>query len=449
MRYIIAMMLIATSLIADAQKKFDSAAYVDFYANRWDKVDFNARMADVPVPELTAEEKIAGLSKSWAEAKYNFANFDLVPTLNWDSLYLSFIPKVTATKTTVEYYKALQEFYRYLIDGHTAIFFPFAIMKQRNGLIDIDIRWIENKALVTANRSGQKLIQPGMELVEWNGKALQEYIQSEISPYLHYSTPQDSTERIYRYELLRGVAGQKVLLGFKAMNGNVVQQEFAFTPVENIWNRGPLLEFKILKGNVGYLKLNSFADEKIVKMFDSVFQEMEKTNALIIDIRGNGGGNGGNGFEILGYLTDKPFMTGKTVIRQYRPVGRSWGGPERNHIEGDDWKPYKNKLYNKQVVVLTSGATYSAAEDFTSVFKGINRAKVIGAPTGGSTGQPVFFTLPGGGLGAVCSKRDFIADGTEFVGVGIQPDIVVKPTQKGVAEGRDEVLEAALRVIGG
>jgi hypothetical protein len=50
-------------------------------------------------------------------------------------------------------------------------------------------------------------------------------------------------------------------------------------------------------------------------------------------------------------------------------------------------------------------------------------------------------------MGRVCAKRDFFYDGTEFVGVGIQPDIVVHPTVKGVAAGKDEVLDAAVQYL--
>jgi hypothetical protein len=442
---------IVLAISASAQKRFDSAAYVDFNANRWEKIDFADFMKDKPVNEqLTQEQRIAGLSKCWAEAKYNFANFDLIPTLNWDSLYTAFIPRVMATTNTHDYYRVLQNFYQYLRDGHTRVTFPFSYMKKLNGIIPLEIRWIENKAIVVKNTSSNKeeqIIQPGTELVAWNGAPLKEYIQKEISPYLHFSTPQDSTERIYRYELTPGVAGTSVLLTFKTPEGKSLTQSFAYKAVERYWDRYPLFNFQILKGNIAYLQINSFNDEKIVKVFDSLFTSIATTHALIIDIRNNGGGNGGNGFEILGYLTNQPFYTGKTMIRQYRPVGRSWGGIEKGNIEEDNWRPYKGKLYSKPVIILTSGATYSAAEDFTATFKSMKRGVVIGEPSGGSTGQPVFFTLPGGGMGAICSKRDYFSDGTEFIGVGIQPDVVVHPTAKSIALGKDDALDAAVQYV--
>ena len=70
--------------------------------------------------------------------------------------------------------------------------------------------------------------------------------------------------------------------------------------------------------------------------------------------------------------------------------------------------------------------------------------KVIGEASGGSTGQPLSFELPGGGSGRICTKRDTYPDGKEFVGVGIQPDIVVKPLLANIRKNKDTVLEAAL-----
>src|SRR6476661_6737415 len=176
------------ALRAFAQKEFDSTAYANFNQDRWEKINFSDLMKDTATTaQLTTEQKIAGLSKCWSEAKYNFANFDLVPTLNWDSLYTSFIPKVAATTSLVDYYRVLQNFYQYLRDGHTSVNLPFRYMKSRNGIVPLEVRWIENKVLVVRNTSDKKeeqRITPGMELTAWNGTPITAYIQKNISPYL-------------------------------------------------------------------------------------------------------------------------------------------------------------------------------------------------------------------------------------------------------------------------
>ncbi len=69
----------------------------------------------------------------------------------------------------------------------------------------------------------------------------------------------------------------------------------------------------------------------------------------------------------------------------------------------------------------------------------------MGEASGGSTGQPLSFPMPGGGTARVCAKRDSYPDGKEFVGVGVIPHVVVKQTVNGIRTGRDPVLDAAVQ----
>ena len=55
---------------------------------------------------------------------YNFAFFDQVPNVNWDSDYQAYIPIVLATETDYDYYRALKRFCALLQDGHTNVYMP-------------------------------------------------------------------------------------------------------------------------------------------------------------------------------------------------------------------------------------------------------------------------------------------------------------------------------------
>lgn len=102
--------------------------------------------------------------------------------------------------------------------------------------------------------------------------------------------------------------------------------------------------------------------------------------------------------------------------------------------------------YDKPIVLLVNGGTFSAAEDFTVLFKNARRGKVIGTPTGGSTGNPINIDLGYGYWGRICTRHEKLADGTEFIGVGIQPDIIVEENES-VIFGNDNVIQEALRII--
>jgi C-terminal processing protease CtpA/Prc len=99
--------------------------------------------------------------------------------------------------------------------------------------------------------------------------------------------------------------------------------------------------------------------------------------------------------------------------------------------------------YDGPIILLTGPGSFSAAEDFAASFDMLKAGIIIGEPTAGSTGQPLQFSLPGGGSGRVCTIQTRYADGRDFVGVGVQPKIRVAPTLADFRAGKDTVLEAA------
>lgn len=445
-------MLVCTSLFA--QTKIDTLAYQKFQNERFLRVNFEELdkniYEDKVVTHLTMEEKIQALSTVWYEAKFNFANFDLIPQVKWDSLYKAYIPKVIATDHIMETYAVLMQFNQHLRDGHTRILPPlYHFKKEKLNYIPIHFKQIDGKAVVYQVKSDESDyldIKVGMILEKIDNIPVQEYIRKNISPTLHFSTPQDSIGRIYHYELLNGAENTSVTLEFSSVTGQPLKKVLTRIPFD--WNIKTPVTFQLLPGNIGYLIIDSFASEETFTEFKKHFPAILKTNALIIDIRHNGGGNGHWGHEIIGYLTDKTFYPSLTIMNSYHPVHRAWGGDAiQSKKSGYDWKPYHSETYIQPVVVLISELTYSAAEDFISALKTTDRAILIGNTTGGSTGQPLGYHLPGGGVGFVCTKRDVMYDGTEFVGIGIQPTVEVKLTLKGLQKNKDEVLETALNYL--
>ncbi len=77
----------------------------------------------------------------------------------------------------------------------------------------------------------------------------------------------------------------------------------------------------------------------------------------------------------------------------------------------------------------------------------MKRGLIVGEATGGSTGQPLVFKLPGGGSARICVKRDTYPDGHAFVGKGIPPGIEVKITVADIRAGKDPVFERAVREL--
>jgi carboxyl-terminal processing protease len=209
-----------------------------------------------------------------------------------------------------------------------------------------------------------------------------------------------------------------------------------------------MVDYKELPGNIGYVALNDFGSNDAVKQWGALLPKILATNGLILDLRLNGGGSSSIGYDILASLVTKPFLGSRQVMRTYNPTHRARGASlQFTEDPPTEVQPRGQGYGTKPIVVLTGPATYSAAEDFMVAWKNSRRGKTIGEPTGGSTGQPLFITLPGGGTARICTKRDTFPDGTEWVGKGIEPDIVIRPTIADVQAGKDPVLEAAIRAV--
>ncbi|SFQ32590.1 S41 family peptidase [Hymenobacter arizonensis] len=416
---------------------------------------FNAKALATPYqPNLSPAEKVAGLSKLWAEAKYNFAYFDHLPGFNWDQAYLDYLPKVQNTTSTLAYYRVLQQFYAQLHDGHTDVSVADGpLVDSVYARPPLVAHLVEGRVLVrqvrhdSLRRTG---IEPGLEIVRIDGLPAVAYANQYVRPFQSGSTTQNVDVQTYTYNLLRGPKTRPVRLEFRDGKGRT----FARTLPRGGY--GKLLPYeavrlRFLPGNVAYLQVNEFETDLGFQRFAAAFDSIRSASALIVDLRLNGGGNGSNGFRILSYLTDKPYRTGRYQSRIYSAVGRARG--EGITFEAVDtasvFSPAGGaKYYAKPVAVLISGATFSAAEDFCAAYVGLKRGALVGEPTGGSTGQPLSFALPGGLMARVCTKRDAYPDGTEWNGQGIQPTVAARPTVAALQAGQDPVLAAALRHLG-
>ena len=382
------------------------------------------------IPEnLTDVEKIYGLSKVWKEADKNFVFFDQVPNLNWDSTYQLFIPKVLETSTTYEYYKVLQRFCSLLNDGHTRVYVPRPLRKIHEFPPPVWAELINGKVFIneiqndTVKRQG---ISVGMEIIEIDGVNVHDFANKHIKPYVFYSTPQDMNVIVYERNLLKGHINKPLKLKMRSGKEFIIKRNMSRTVKKH-----PIFEFKIMDDNVGYLKIRRFYGDNIESEFDSIYKEIKKTSKLIIDVSTNQGGNSGHAHYVLSHFVNKPFQTSNWKTPKYMPAYASWG----RGLEWDDNKGYmvkpvkKSNRYGNKIILLISEKTYSAGEDFVSAFLNTKRGTVIGRPTAGSTGNPIGFPLPGKGSFQICSKRDYLSTGKEFVGYGIAPDHVISKTK--------------------
>ena len=175
-----------------------------------------------------------------------------------------------------------------------------------------------------------------------------------------------------------------------------------------------------LDGNIGYLDLRNFWDAQMPGAGETAVAAMNllaHTDALIVDLRRNGGGSA----TMIALLTSFLFKAEPVHLNSFyeRPRDRhtqSWTLP---YVPG-------MRTPDKPVYVLTSNDTFSAAEEFTYNLKNLKRATIVGETTGGAAN-------PGGYISATPHFHVFVPTGrainpitsTNWEGTGVEPDIQV------------------------
>lgn len=401
---------------------------------------------------LSEADRLAALSRLWSEAKFAFANFDLVPDLDWDAEYRAAIPKVLAARSTAETYRVLQELAAKLRDGHTAVWLPKELQVTAQAWPAISTQVAEGRVLVREVLDPaleERGIRKGLEIVEVEGVPVRAYGQ-RLAPLVSASTPQDLEVRTFERRLLDGAAGSVVSLTLADEEGRRAAHalpRLSFAERNRLRKARPLVSLAALPDGIVHVTIRSFNDEKVVAEFENLRAEIAAARGVVLDLRENGGGNSANGDRILATLVKGRFPGPRWWTREYRPAMRAWGNPESAYRRTTMLEGSAEPLTSAPAVVLIGPRTYSAAEDFTVAFRDAKRGRLVGEPTGGSTGQPLRIDLPGGGGAQICAKRNTFADGTEFVGVGIRPDVEVVTTFEDVRAGRDPVLARAVRLL--
>lgn len=419
----------------------------------WNSEVWNSRYSE----QISEDERVAGLSKFWSEIKYNFVFTDKLIELDWDKVYLSYLPKVRAASNTFEYYKLLMEMCALLKDGHTNVYPPDEIYDQFITKTLLKTRLIENRIIIEAVGDIdliQKGLVRGVEIVTINSIPAKEYVHTK-SPYTIAGTTQDLDVRLFNYEFLVGNINETVKLGLTDENGKSFTVEVNRVSYEKLNNASFVpnpsnnaYDFSILDGDIAWIRLKTFSSNYVVEAFLKDFKKINQAKGIILDVRDNDGGSSDVGFEILRTLVNKPLQLPHSSTRDYKPYLRTRGqAVKRYYFPHITLSPNLTNQYKGKIVLLTSARTFSAAEDFVITFKHMKRGLVIGEKSAGSTGQPLKFSLPGGGTARVCTKEDVSPDGSRFVGIGILPDINVQPSVSDVRNNVDSVLKVAINEL--
>jgi len=171
-----------------------------------------------------------------------------------------------------------------------------------------------------------------------------------------------------------------------------------------------------------------------------MMDKVRKSNALILDLRGNGGGAVSMLERFTGYFFDQD-------VKIADLKGRKKMKPMMAKTRG-------KRVFQGKLVVLVDSESGSASELFTRVIQLKDRGVVIGDRTAGAVMQSRHFSHQFGlnrviFYGVSITNADLImSDGKSLEGVGISPDELLLPTMEDLASGRDPVLARAAALVG-
>src|SRR5215212_1219403 len=208
---------------------------------------------------------------------------------------------------------------------------------------------------------------------------------------------------------------------------------------ELTWMNHTFTKVERLRGNIGYIEFLNFLDPDLAA--DTVAAAMNfvnGTDALIIDMRQNGGGNPAMVALVCSYLFGpQPVHLNDLYWREGNRTEEFW---TRKDVSG-------KRYLDKDVYVLTSKRTFSGAEEFTYNLKNLKRATIIGETTGGGA-------HPGGGFRINEHFGMFVPTGraispitkTNWEGTGVTPDVAV-PADQALHVARITALRKSLTTL--
>lgn len=398
--------------------------------------------ANVSTESLSEKDRIKVFEKVWQTVndRYYDSTFNGV---DWNASRELYRSRIGGLKSDEEFYALLSQMLGELRDAHTLFRTPRqreASKKRQATGAGISIRVVEEVPVIfsvdkdsDAARAG---IETGMIVRTIDGQPFAERFaqaQGEISA--------SSSERLTRLRVYaRMVAGEPdtpLKLGLTRADRTAFEVTLMRRTVSNVT---PLTSY-LLSSGFAYLKFNAFR-EGTAKEVKAALGKFKDAPGLIIDLRGNGGGDVQEMLQIADYFFNSKVFFGRGVTRSGKPLS-FLGGLVRVPLEvyaGGSGK----QIYSKPIAILTGERTGSAAESFTAGMQENNRAWIIGSQSCGCVNVVNNqISVKGGGELQISELGYLSSKGRNLEGAGITPDKVVVATLIDLRSRRDAWIEEA------
>jgi DNA-directed RNA polymerase subunit RPC12/RpoP len=417
-----------------------------------------------PDKEYTVEELTGDLKYLKNVLEINHPTlFDPFRKMIYTELYDSLYKSLNQPMSLRDFFMMLAPLTASLDCGHTHISFPEGYWEKMNEeytYLPFKIFFKKNKAYIRHNFSNQKKIPEGAELIEINGIPVHEFIfnllriipsdnnmtaykyhcmnELEFGLFPGYNNFPDSYN--IKYRLNHEDSIQKTA-DIKALSRDEIIKNMNALKIQN--SNYESYSFKLLENmNIPVITIKEFAgyDNKNYESFlKQTFAQINgnKADNLIIDVRGNDGGDPLFAAELITYIIPSEVRYFSHDVYGYNNLKKPLA-PKENNFKGS-------------VYVLMDGGCFSTTGHFLSVLKYNKTAVLIGEESGGNwicNGCYKEFILPYTKLKVLCPRCVYK---TSVKGMrhdrGIFPDIYVEKNITDILENRDKALEVCLDII--
>jgi carboxyl-terminal processing protease len=394
---------------------------------------------------MSARDRVKVFDQVWRliGEKYYDPKFNGV---DWNALRDQYRPQAQTVHCDDGLYTVLKEMTGSLHDAHTRFRSPAERARARRlqaTTPGLSISEVAGKPVIVtvepdseASRAG---LQPGMYISSVDGLPFSARV-SKVSEQVGDSSSSRARLLLSYYEVLAGEPGTSVRLGIEREDGSTFEVELPRHAVPI----SPPLNSHVLPSGYGYIKIDMFRDS-VAKQFREELLKFRTAPGLIIDLRGNPGGE----FDGLLGVADNFFTQrvsfGRIIARSGKAPSlmlRILGVPSA--LEVGDSTP---DVYTGQVVVLVNEASGSASEIFAAGMQENHRAAIIGRQTCGCVLASVAHSVKGGGEVDISEFGIVTGSGRKLEGVGVVPDVTVPLTLEDLRQHHDASLRQAVAIL--
>ena len=373
--------------------------------------------------------RLLGLFRLWNTMNYYYPHIGILD-VEWNDLLVKYIPKMLEDTDRHSYELTLAALSHHLRDSTHITFRGATFIEDRFGqfMVPVRLREAEGQLVVYRTSGSQSPFELGDVILRLDGRDINE-VTAEMLRFLSYPTEEKALAFLaYAYHPLRSHTPD--------MEVDILRGDVEITiNTSGITNRvglsPPTLSFELLESNIGYI---------ITGDVQSIMEEFADTDGIIIDLRH---GLNVNFFEMRQYLMAEPLPFAYTSMPSPAHPGTRVDVLTNQFLPRS---PYAF-VYDRPVVVLIDERTISHGEWQAMAYRVAPNVTVMGPWSMGTNGNVTWLPLPGGIRMRYTSLGVYTPEGGQTHRIGIIPDIRVDRTIQGIAEGCDEILEAAIRFI--